>query len=96
MPAGSLGYMVYRIRVLPAPPGPNFNDGVDGPAHRGIETPWCQAQLCSDSHQPQRKADIFELGAFRTYVECERKLREQGLVHADGTLKMQLLIKDVQ
>jgi hypothetical protein len=39
---------------------------------------------------------VFEIGAFSSYIECERKLRAQGLVHLDGTVKMQLLMTNVQ
>jgi hypothetical protein len=56
----------------------------------GIQTPWYRGQLCDDPHKHE---DFFEIGEFSSYIECERKLRTQGLVHADGTLKMQLALK---
>lgn len=91
MPAGARGIIVYSYRVLPAPRGAHFDDAA--PAHSGLQYPWLQGQLCE---QPRKLADIFKIGAFRSYAECERKLRAKGFVQPDGTLKVQLLIRDVQ
>jgi hypothetical protein len=88
---GAQGLIMYRIRVLPAPPGAHFDDAAA--PHRGIESPWFSGQLCDN---PAKHADIFEIGAFSSYAECERKLRAKGLVQPNGTVKMQLHIMNVQ
>ncbi|WIA30092.1 hypothetical protein OEZ86_000187 [Tetradesmus obliquus] len=61
----------------------------------GIESLWFTTRLtlCKASCP---HADVFEIGSFKSYAECERQLRAKGLVQPDATLKMQLLVQDVR
>jgi hypothetical protein len=88
---GAQGLIMYRIQVPPGPPGAHFDDAAA--PHRGIESHWFQGQLCEE---PYKHADIFAIGAFSSYAECERKLRAKGLVQPDGSLKMELHVMNVQ
>jgi hypothetical protein len=57
-----------------------------------------QSQLTDEQQQRiyVKPADIFGIGNFSSYAECERKLRQKGLVHPDGTLKLRLQLSQVQ
>jgi hypothetical protein len=97
---GAMGLATYRILVLPAPPnqGPHF-DAAAEPAAR-IDTGYLQGTLVAGV---LKHSDIFDIGPFSSAVECERKLRQRGLVHAvqgeegaEAALLLQLELKDVQ
>jgi hypothetical protein len=36
---------------------------------------------------------FFDVTSFSCYAECERQLRQEGLVHPNGTLQLQLQVK---
>jgi hypothetical protein len=96
---GAMGLATYRIRVLPAPPnqGPHFDAAAEPAA--GINTGLLQGTLTDNPH---KHSDIFEIGQFSSAVECARKLRQRGLVHAmqgdegaDAVLLLRLELADV-
>jgi hypothetical protein len=72
---------------------------------QGIETFWQTHTLVHDARYHCDKAvvkdeagskDILGIGSFSSYVECERKLRQKGLLHPDGMLQLQLDVHTVQ
>jgi hypothetical protein len=83
-----------RARALPAPAGANFNEEAQPPV--GFDTNTRKAQLrgkeCLSGlvRMDFRVSDFCGIGHFSSYAECERKLRQKGLVHPDGTLKLRL------
>jgi hypothetical protein len=86
--------------MLPALAGAHFAEQ----AAEGVDTNWQQHTLvhnachCCDKaviKDTAGAADIVGIGSFSSYVECERKLRQKGLVHPDGTLQLQLELRIV-
>jgi hypothetical protein len=92
-----MGLATYRILVLPAPPnqGPHFD--ADAEPAAGIDTGLLQVVLTDNPH---KHSDIFKIGPFSSAVECARKLRQRGLVHAGdegagAVLLLRLELKDM-
>jgi hypothetical protein len=94
-----MGLATYRILVLPAPPnqGPHFD--ADAEPAAGIDTGLAQVVLTDNPH---KHSDIFKIRPFSSALECARKLRQRGLVHAmqgdegaGAVLLLRLELKDV-
>lgn len=90
MPQDAAGVAGLLVRVLPAPAGANFDDAAEPPA--GIAAGNSSAPLHRKEHLRMcfSAPGFCGVSPFSSYAECERQLRQKGLVHPDRTLRLQL------
>lgn len=90
LPKGALGTALYRLQV---PVVARVHTDPEDLQLSGVDSGWRLARL--GGFTPGYIPDFFEIGQFRSYLECERKLRHRRLVGADDCMMLTVRLKGV-